>query len=196
MIVKKRFQLFGFEGAKPEQRIPVVITQRSHLFPYRTQKLSFGVPKILGWRRPGKIGRCRIYITVLRETLELCFITARSTVYVVQNGVLHAQAKPEREVHVGCNPECGPRSQETVGCNVKRVQTHTVLSSFFEPSTTLYGVQECVAKFGPATMVQNATTNEQFLVEMQQHLRSFFQKDGKCSSALRAPQKNSNLYYF
>ena len=35
------------------------MTSRSHLFPSRTQKLSSIVPKILGWRRPGKIGRCR-----------------------------------------------------------------------------------------------------------------------------------------
>ena len=35
------------------------ITSRFHLFPSRTQKLSSIVPKILGWRRPGKIGRCR-----------------------------------------------------------------------------------------------------------------------------------------
>ena len=41
---------------------PVVITGRTHPFPYRTRQLSFLVPKILGWRRPGKIGRCRIYI--------------------------------------------------------------------------------------------------------------------------------------
>ena len=35
------------------------MTMRIHLFPSRTQKLSSWVPKILGWRRPGKIGRCR-----------------------------------------------------------------------------------------------------------------------------------------
>ena len=35
------------------------MTPRIHLFPFRTQKLSLVVPKILGWRRPGKIGRCR-----------------------------------------------------------------------------------------------------------------------------------------
>ena len=32
---------------------------RVHLFPFRTQKLSSSVPKILGWKRPGKIGRCQ-----------------------------------------------------------------------------------------------------------------------------------------
>ena len=37
------------------------MTQRFHLFPFRTQKLSSVVPKILGWRRPGKIGRRRLF---------------------------------------------------------------------------------------------------------------------------------------
>ncbi len=35
------------------------LTQRVHPFPFRTRKLSFAVPKILGWRRPGKIGQRR-----------------------------------------------------------------------------------------------------------------------------------------
>ena len=35
----------------------VRLTQRVHLFPFRTQKLSSVVPKILSWRRLGKIGR-------------------------------------------------------------------------------------------------------------------------------------------
>ena len=40
------------------------MTQRSHLFPFRTQKLSSVVPKILGWRRPGKIGRRRLQMRI------------------------------------------------------------------------------------------------------------------------------------
>ena len=66
-----RSLLFSFEGASLEvKRIckanmlniwPVPMTQRSHLFPFRTQKLSSVVPKILGWRRPGKIGRRRLF---------------------------------------------------------------------------------------------------------------------------------------
>ena len=32
---------------------------RSHLFPFRTQKLSSHTPTILGWQRPGKIGSRR-----------------------------------------------------------------------------------------------------------------------------------------
>ena len=37
----------------------VMMTQRSHPFPCRTRKLSSAVPKILGGKPPGKIGRCR-----------------------------------------------------------------------------------------------------------------------------------------
>ena len=39
---------------------PVAMTKGSHLFPYRTQKLSLSAPMVLGWRRPGRVGRCRI----------------------------------------------------------------------------------------------------------------------------------------
>ena len=35
----------------------VLQTQRVHPFPFRTRKLSCAVPKILRWRRLGKIGR-------------------------------------------------------------------------------------------------------------------------------------------
>ena len=35
----------------------VLLLQRVHLFPFRTQKLSSVMPTILGWRRPGKIGQ-------------------------------------------------------------------------------------------------------------------------------------------
>ena len=38
----------------------VSMTVRFHLFPFRTQKLSSLVPKIVGWKRPVKIGRCRL----------------------------------------------------------------------------------------------------------------------------------------
>ena len=41
--------------------IPVLVTieRRSHLFPSRTQKLSFSSSKILDWRRSGKIEHCQ-----------------------------------------------------------------------------------------------------------------------------------------
>ena len=35
----------------------VFITHRVHPFPFRTRKLSCAVPKILDWKRSGKIGR-------------------------------------------------------------------------------------------------------------------------------------------
>ena len=37
----------------------MLIAVRFHLFPFRTQKLSSHVSKILGWSRPGKIEQCR-----------------------------------------------------------------------------------------------------------------------------------------
>ena len=37
----------------------VPLTHRVHPFPFRTRKLSCAVPKILSWRRLGKIGRCQ-----------------------------------------------------------------------------------------------------------------------------------------
>ena len=40
-----------------------------HLFPYRTQKLSLSAPMVLGWRRPGRVGRCRI---PQRKSLRRC----------------------------------------------------------------------------------------------------------------------------
>ena len=49
--------------------LPVVMTERSHLFPYRTQKLSSPVPKVLGWTRPGRIGRCRFPLLFLSSSM-------------------------------------------------------------------------------------------------------------------------------
>ena len=48
----------GSESPKVHQK-SVFLTQRVHLFPFRTQKLSFAVPTILAWRRAGKIGQSR-----------------------------------------------------------------------------------------------------------------------------------------
>lgn len=51
----------SFERIKSQVNSAVMMARRIHLFPFRTQKLSLVVPKILGWRRPGKIGRCRLF---------------------------------------------------------------------------------------------------------------------------------------
>ena len=47
----------GFESLKVHHQ-SVLLAQRVHLFPFRTQKLSSAEPKILAWRRAGKIGQC------------------------------------------------------------------------------------------------------------------------------------------
>ena len=39
----------------------VIMMTRVHLFPYRTQKLSSFMPKILAGYPAGKIGRCQIF---------------------------------------------------------------------------------------------------------------------------------------
>ena len=45
-----------------------------HLFPFRTQKLSPSTPMVLGWRRPGRVGRCRILLPRLCKQAGLfCF---------------------------------------------------------------------------------------------------------------------------
>ena len=49
-----------FEGNLDWYTIAVTLAVRSHLFSYRTQKLSSPSPKILCWRRHGKIGSCCI----------------------------------------------------------------------------------------------------------------------------------------
>ena len=50
------------EGEEKEKRIqfPVTIAGGYHLFPYRTQKLRLQTLKVLGWKRPGRLGRRRI----------------------------------------------------------------------------------------------------------------------------------------
>ena len=44
------------------KRFPVAMAKGSHLFPFRTQKLSPSAPMVLGWTRPGRVGRRRNFI--------------------------------------------------------------------------------------------------------------------------------------
>ena len=41
------------------QQLPVSMAMRSHLFSYRTQKLSSSAQMVLGWTRPGRVCRRR-----------------------------------------------------------------------------------------------------------------------------------------
>ena len=38
----------------------VIIAERIHLFPYRTQKLSSPAPKVLGGKLPGRVGSSHV----------------------------------------------------------------------------------------------------------------------------------------
>ena len=63
---------------------------RTHLFPSRTQKLSSSVSKILGWRRPGKIERCRYQTqeTRLSGFLSYCSLAQSVEHAAVNRGVV------------------------------------------------------------------------------------------------------------
>ena len=68
----------GFQGTDktiPEE-IPVTMAKGSHLFPYRTQKLSLSTLMVLGWQGPGRVGRRRIqfFLDSLRTVLFLTFM--------------------------------------------------------------------------------------------------------------------------
>ncbi len=57
---EKRKSLCGFEDAKDIlRRFSVAIAGGVHLFPSRTQKLSLRTLMVLGWQRPGRVGRRR-----------------------------------------------------------------------------------------------------------------------------------------
>ena len=56
-FVKRRSR---FEGSPARQQVSVAIAAGSHPFPFRTRKLSPPAPMVLGWRRPGRVGRRRI----------------------------------------------------------------------------------------------------------------------------------------
>ena len=45
-------------------KILVMIAVRYHLFPYRTQKLSSLAPKVLGWKRPGRLGSREVFLLI------------------------------------------------------------------------------------------------------------------------------------
>ena len=62
---------------KPFIGIPVIMAKGSHLFPYRTQKLSLSAPMVLGWRRPGRVGHCRIPNEKAQQMLGFFFLRIR-----------------------------------------------------------------------------------------------------------------------
>ena len=79
------------------ERFPVIIARGIHLFPYRTQKLSLLALMVLGWQRPGRVGRRR---DPERERLERqeCFSNTPIT-------GKRERAEPEREDAEAQTPE-------------------------------------------------------------------------------------------
>ena len=58
-------------GSSPTSgAIPVIMKQRIHLFPFRTQKLSSALPKVLCGTLHGRIGSCRI--SIKKSTYNIC----------------------------------------------------------------------------------------------------------------------------
>ena len=55
----------------------VSMTVRFHLFPFRTQKLSSLVPKIVSWKRLVKIGSHRLEQKVLRDFSQDFFVAQK-----------------------------------------------------------------------------------------------------------------------
>ena len=64
----------------------VLIAMRSHPFPFRTRKLSSLTLMILGWRRPGKVKRCRYFIK--RKLITVSFFLIRTISSVGQSSRL------------------------------------------------------------------------------------------------------------
>ena len=58
-------------GTIIEIQFPVIKARGIHLFPYRTQKLSLSALMVLGWKRPGRVGRRRIPIKGNEESHKI-----------------------------------------------------------------------------------------------------------------------------
>ena len=74
--------------------IAVTLAVRSHLFSYRTQKLSSLAPKILCWRRHGKIGCCCIQkesIHLMMSAFSFCATTVSLTANRKRLGFRHGK---------------------------------------------------------------------------------------------------------
>ena len=65
---KKHWTKYNKHVILDQSKRSVSMTVRFHLFPFRTQKLSSLVPKIVGWKRPVKIGRCRLLLKSKQPT--------------------------------------------------------------------------------------------------------------------------------
>ena len=82
LLKNTKVTLFGFEGAEALKL--VLIVTRVHPFPFRTRKLSSFTPKILAWRRAGKIGNANT-----KETVErLSLFSSQNILFAKKQGLL------------------------------------------------------------------------------------------------------------
>ena len=85
---------------------------RTHLYPYRTQKLSSPASKILGWRRPGKIERCQHKRKRTGETVRFVYSSlAQSVEHAAVNRRVVCSSQTggaKREGSVDDSPCCFP----------------------------------------------------------------------------------------
>ena len=59
----------------------MLLSHRVHLYPFRTQKLSCAEPKILVWRRTGKIGQCQHKPKCEKRRKKLVLLSHRVHLY-------------------------------------------------------------------------------------------------------------------
>ena len=95
------------QSLETSSQFPVTMTKGSHLFPSRTQKLSPSVPKVLGWTRPGRIGRCRNPIR--SSTRRLGSFFAKSSQWTYGVGLprsFHGEIWPSIVWRMSCRSIC------------------------------------------------------------------------------------------
>ena len=120
---------------------PVTMAKGIHLFPYRTQKLSLSAPMVLGWRRPGRVGRCRI---PQRKSLRRClgfFLCASCQLLLpgrFQANVQHCTwlGSPVCAASGGFSTWGNTWESRTLPDSMKKGLTPYGVGSFFIPSAT------------------------------------------------------------
>ncbi len=54
------------------------MARRSHPFPYRTRKLSFSAPMVVGTRVPVRVGRCQAHLKEQPEKVVLFCVSGQA----------------------------------------------------------------------------------------------------------------------
>ncbi len=120
------------EGSKvPPEQLPVAKAKGPHLFSSRTQKLSPSAPMVLGWKRPGRVGRRRLPTRIAK--LTLC-----NSVFLRSSMAEHPAVN---RVVAGSSPAGGAMSSRTA-LSLRRlfsfhsnVASHTLRRSSFPAKT-------------------------------------------------------------